>query len=51
MKSISSLKQIKKDRDGLISDIARLREQLIGLQYILSYLNQKIQEAEKEGER
>jgi hypothetical protein len=39
-----TLKQLKEDKEKVIHDIRRMQEQLIGAQYILSYINQTIEQ-------
>lgn len=40
--------ELTADREKALSDLQRLQEQVIGVRYVIMYLNQKIQELTKE---
>jgi len=40
------LEELKSDRKQLEADIEKLRQQLIGAQYLIQYINTKIKEQE-----
>ncbi len=40
------IEELKKEREKALKDLRRVSEQLIGLQYLVAYFNQKIQEGE-----
>jgi len=41
------VRQLKEEKEKAISDFNKLQEQLIGVRYIIFYLENKIQEMEK----
>lgn len=46
MKNETLLKLLKVDRQKAVSDLQRTQEQLIGVRYVIAYLDSKIKELE-----
>ena len=44
MKRNRLLEDYRADKEKALSDLQRLQEQMIGVKYVIMYLNQKIQE-------